>query len=377
MSDLNFKINKNKFYNALQFSSKAISPNSPIPALVGIKMEASSDGLVLTSSDADISLRIQLSNDKEDIGLSIIDEGSIVIDARFLLEIVRKIDSEYIHVEIIDGTLTRFTGGKAEYKINGYRPSDYPEIDFSKPENNFPLSFDILNQLINETVFAVSTKDTRPILTGVNMNHDGSKLTCTATDSYRLARKILSFTFSPFNVTVPAKSLNEAKSIFSNEIQLQIAVNDKKIQFISDTITLQSRLLEGAYPETERLIPNQFAYRLVINRNQFIRAIDRTGFIKTDNMPIIRLQMNQKEDVSVSSKSQEIGEFHEDLVVEEYEGVPLDISFAGNYVMDAARSLTAENILIQFTGEMKPFILTNQSDDDSILQLVLPVRTYN
>ena len=93
-------------------------------------------------------------------------------------------------------------------------------------------------------------------------------------------------------------------------------------------------------------------------------------------MAIIRCQISGNE-VILTNKSQEIGEAHEELIAENYTGEPLDISFSGTYVEDAAKALSSENILIKFTGEMKPFILVNEGDDDSLLQLVLPVRTYN
>ena len=169
MSELNFKINKAKFLNALQISAKAVSPNSPVPSLCGIRINADDSGLTLTSSDADISIEMTLSNtDDEKLGLSVITPGTVVIDARYLLEIVKKIDTDEINVEIIDGTLTRFSGGKAEFKINGYRAADYPTMDFSRPAVSFTLKYRELAALISETVFAASAKETRPVLTGVN-----------------------------------------------------------------------------------------------------------------------------------------------------------------------------------------------------------------
>ena len=100
-------------------------------------------------------------------------------------------------------------------------------------------------------------------------------------------------------------------------------------------------------------------------------------FIKTEKMTLNRLQINNKDDISLTNKSQEIGESIETMNAISYEGEPIDISFAGNYVMDAAKALDTANIKIQFTGSMKPFVLTNDSEDSSVLQLVLPVKTYN
>lgn len=375
---MHFKINKNEFYKSLQIVSRAISPNSPVPALCGIRIDVNNDHLVLTGSDADISIETTLSNENnEKLNLTVIEDGSIVIDARYLLDIVRKLDSEEVEVEIIDGTLTRFAGGKAEFKINGYRPSDYPPVDFSVPETKFSFKSSDFSKIIENTIFATSSKETRPVLTGVNFMSDGSKIVATATDSYRLAKKDFPIQCEEFNITVPSKSLNEMKSIFNEEEDLNIAISTKKIQVSNGNTLVQSRLLDGGYPETERLIPKEFEHTLVMNRNDLIRAIDRSSFIKTDNMTIIRLQINDKDDITLTNKAQEIGESHEELNALSYEGTPLDISFTGNYVMDAAKALNTDHIKISFTSEMKPFILQNDSEDDSILQLVLPVRTYN
>ena len=376
---MNFKINKTKLYNALMIVSRSVSSNSPVPALSGIKLEASSEGLKLTGSDADISIEMNLSNDiDEELGLSILEEGSIVIDVKYLLDIVKKMDSEEIQVEIIDGTLTRFSGNKVEFKINGYRANDYPTIDFSTPENHLNINAGLLNAIIDETSFASSSKETRPVLTGVNFQSNNNQLIITATDSYRLAKKVSELNSGEFNITVPTKSLNEVKSIF-NELDkdLDVYLNTKKIQFKSNNILLQSRLLDGAYPETERLIPKVFNHTLVINRQDLINAIDRTSFIKTDNMSIIRLQINSKDDITITNKSQEIGEFREEMNAISYEGEPLDISFSGHYVIEACRALKSENIMIQFTENMKPFILTKEKNPEDLIQLVLPVRTYN
>ena len=375
---MNFKVNKQIFYNALSVASRAISSNSPVPILVGIRIEAEKNQLRITSSDANLSIVQTLSNEQnEKLGLTIIEEGTIVIDSRYLIDIVKKIDSDEISIEIIDGTLTHFSGEKAEFRINGYRPSDYPTIDFSEPSTRFAMDYELLSSVISGTAFAASVKETRPVLTGVNMRCDGSRITCTATDSFRLARKIIDVTADPFSVTVPAKCLNEARAIFAGEGQIQISLSEKKIQFRSGNTVLQSTMLEGNYPETDRLIPTAFNDDLVINRRLLISAIDRSSFIKTDNMTVIRLEINAADDILVSCKSQEIGEYNESLTAVSYEGMPIDISFSGNYLSDALKALSTENVKIRFTENMKPFIIVNEGGDDSILQLVLPVRTYN
>ena len=375
---MNFKINKQLFYNALSIAARAISSNSPVPSLVGIKLEAEKNQLRITSSDANLSIVQVLSNEADEkLGLSVSEEGTIVVDYRYLIDIVKKIDSDEIFIEIIDGTLTHFAGDKAEFKINGYRPSDYPTIDFSEPSIRFVISSEALNDIISSTSFAASVKETRPVLTGVNMRGENGNLICTATDSYRLARKIVPLNCDPFSVTVPAKCLNEARTIFSGCEEIHISLSEKKIQFRSGSTVMQATMLEGNYPQTERLIPTEFNNTMIISRRSLISAIDRCSFIKTDNMPLIRMEINGSDDILVSCKSQEIGEYNESLTAISYEGFPMDISFSGNYLLDALKALSTENVRIRFTENMKPFVINNENGDDSILQLVLPVRTYN
>ncbi len=375
---MNFRINRNRFYSALSIAAKAISSNSPIPALSAFKLEVSKDALVITGSDANLSIQVTLTNaaDKE-LSLSVSEPGTIVIDCRYLLDIVKKIDSSEVHVEIIDGTLTHFTGQKAEYRINGFRPSEYPAIEFSEPAVKFNLEAELLQKIIVSTGFAVSSKDTRPVLTGINLRMAEGKLTCTGTDSYRLARIVIDTAGPDFMVTVPIKIINEARNIFADEKEVAIALSDKKIQFRTGSVIMQSTLLDGNYPDTERLIPSSFSSNMVISRYTLLSAIDRTSFIRTDNMSIIRMQINSADDITLSCKSQEIGDYNEDITAISYEGIPMDISFSGNYMLDALKALSTDNVIIRFTENMKPFIITNEGGDQRITQLVLPVRTYN
>ncbi len=373
---MKFSISKNELYAALQIVGHAISSTSPQPSLRGIKIDAENDQLILTGSNADVSIQKTLEKN-EDNQLNIMEEGSILIEFRYLNDIVRKIDSDFILVEIIDGSLTKFSGNSAVFKINGMVARDYPIIDFSKPATFIKMNTQQLAEIIEQTTFATSTKEQKPVLTGVNFKLSDNMLNCTATDSYRLAKKTIALDFEgEFNITIPSKSLNDVKSTMLSDTneEIEIAMNNKKAQFIIKNMIFQTRLLDGVYPETDRLIPKEFKYTLNMNKDDLIHAIDRTIFIKNDNMIINRLQCSSDE-VVLTNKSQEIGESIENLVAS-FNGDPLDISFSGTYVLEAIRNLKGNNLVISFTGEMKPFILKT-TDDDTVLQLVLPVRTYN
>lgn len=369
-----FKVSKKQFYNALSVVSRAISTYSPLPAFSGIKIDANETSLVLTGSDSDMSIQTTLTTDDEYV-LEINDRGSIVIEAKYILEIVRKIDSDEIEFEVIDASLTKISGHSAEFKINGMKATEYPSIDFSKPQEAFHIDADLLKKVITQTSFATSDKETRPVLTGVNFHAQGTSLDCVATDSYRLAKKTITIDKElNFNITIPAKSLSEVSKTIDKEGDIEVAVNDKKAQFMIDGTIIQTRLIDGVYPETSRLIPLSFDYELTIDSRDLLNAIDRASFIKNDGVSVIKLSLDENECV-LSSRALEVGSSMEVLSSASFKGSHLDISCNGRYVFDAIKALSGSLVKFSLCGEMKPFIIQS-IDDDSILQLVLPVRTY-
>lgn len=369
-----FKVSKKEFLSSLSTAARAISNYSPLPAFSGIKIVAEADQLVLTGSDSDISIQTTVMKSDE-CTLEINDMGSIVIEAKYILEIVRKIDADIIDFEKIDGSLTKISGSSAEFKINGMSAQEYPMIDFSKPAEVFSMKNEELKKVINQTSFAVSDKETRPVLTGVNFSCDGTTLQCVATDSYRLARKSIELKDQvKFNITVPGKSLSEVVKTLESEGEVEVAVNDKKAQFIIGPTIIQTRLIDGVYPETNRLIPLSFEYELTIDARDLLGAIDRASFIKSDGVSVIKFTLSEEECV-LSSKSLEVGSSTEVLSSASFVGSPLEISCNGKYVFDAIKALEGDLVKFSLCGEMKPFIIQSVGDD-RILQLVLPVRTY-
>ena len=373
---MKLSILQNELQSQLQLVSKAVSPISPQASLRCIKIEAKNDSIILTGSDADISIQKTIKKNDEN-QLNIIEEGTILVDVKYLLELVRRVDSKIIEIEILDGTLLYFHGGKAKFKINGLNPNNYPNIDFSLNDNSFSLKTSDLLDIINQTVFAVSKKDTRPILTGVNIKTQNNTLNCTATDSFRLSRKILPFDSNiEFNVTIPSKVLNELKSSLQNldkNSDILISINDKKAQFVFDDTVFQARLLDGEFPATDKLIPTegQFNYYLDINKRDLMSAVDRSIFIKNENIITNKLDCS-KDEIILSNRNQEVGEFEEELAGK-FEGEDLEIVFIAYYMLDALRALNGDEVRIKFTEKMRAFIVSDPSDD-SITELVLPTR---
>lgn len=368
---MKFKIKKNIINNSITIVQRSISSNSTLPSLSGILFQVKDNKLVLTGSNSEISIRTEVNNDED---LTINENGSIVIDAK-TLGVVRKIDSDFITFEIIDGNLIKISGESSEFKINAISANDYPNIDFDNSSKSISIDGEKLRNIIDGTTFAASDKENRPILTGVNMKSENGILECVCTDSFRIAKKINQFkNIYDFNITVPAKLLNDVARIIDSDGDVSFSVNDKRIQFEYEKTIVQIRLIDGSYPDTKKVIPIEYTSKLIIDSQDMLNAIDRASFIKNDGIAVVNLTLSTTE-VIVSSKSQKIGSSKENLMYDKYEGDPISISFLGKYVYDAIRHLNSQKVEIQFTTNMKPFIIKTV-DDESSIQLIVPVRTY-
>ncbi|WP_338752436.1 DNA polymerase III subunit beta [Bacillus sp. FJAT-52991] len=378
---MKFSIQKDRFAQSVQDVLKAISSRTTIPILTGIKIDAGTEGIKLTGSDSDISIESFIPKEEEEILLADIKQtGSVVLNARFFNEIVKKLPSDTIEIEVISSFQTVIRSGQAEFNLNGLDPEEYPHLPRIEEEEVFTLPTDLLKAMVRQTVFAVSTSETRPILTGVNWRVENGVLSCIATDSHRLALRqaaVETMSGAEYNVVIPGKSLSELSKILDDSQDVvEIVITENQVLFRAKHLLFFSRLLEGNYPDTSRLIPTDSKTKLELNAKEFLQAIDRASLLAREGRNnVVKLSMIGEEMIEISSNSPEIGKVTEQVKSHAVEGEELKISFSAKYMMDALKALEGTEINIQFAGAMRPFVIRPQHDD-STLQLILPVRTY-
>ncbi|KYD21175.1 DNA polymerase III beta subunit [Parageobacillus toebii] len=378
---MKIKIDREALVQSVQDVMKAVSPRTTIPILTGIKIAATPQGVTLTGSDSDISIESFIPTEEEDkVLVEVIETGSIVLQARFFSEIVKKLPQNTIEIEVQPNFLTVIRSGKAEFSLNGLDAEEYPRLPQIEEENVFKIPTDLLKTVIRQTVFAVSTSETRPILTGVNWRIENGELICTATDSHRLAlrkAKIETENQQSYNVVIPGKSLNELSKILDDSNDpVDIVITANQILFKTKHLLFFSRLLDGNYPETTRLIPTDSKTDIIVNAKEFLQAIDRASLLAREGRNnVVKLTTLNDGIIEISSISPEIGKVTEEIQSESIEGEELKISFSAKYMMDALKALDGTDIQISFTGAMRPFLL-RPLHSDSMLQLILPVRTY-
>ena len=378
---MRFIIQRDQLVQSVQDVMKAVTSRTTIPILTVIKIVASEEGVTLTGSDSDISIESFIP--KEEDGNEIVEikqPGAIVLQAKFFSEIVKKLPTDSMEISVENHLQTVIRSGKSEFNLNGLDAEEYPHLPQIEEEKMFKIPTDLLKAMVRQTVFAVSTSETRPILTGVNWKVENGTLTCIATDSHRLALRkaqIETTASESYNVVIPGKSLSELSKILDdNNDLIDIVITENQVLFKAEHLLFFSRLLEGNYPDTSRLIPSDSKTDVVVNTKEFLQAIDRASLLaKEGRNNVVKLSTIDGGVIEISSNTPEVGKVVEEVQSKSVEGEELKISFSAKFMMDALKALEGSEITISFTGAMRPFII-KPLNDESILQLILPVRTY-
>ena len=371
---MRFTIKREEFLKGLNVASRAIASKSAVPVLINFKIELDEKGLSITGSNNDLSIKTLIPHK---IGETEIirnyKEGATLINAKIILEIARKMESEEITLEVIDSTIATIADNKSEYKLNCIKPENYPNIDLDPDGSELVLTTADFTLLVDQTAFAASTK--RPILMAINLEASEGLLTATATDSARMARKIMSVPNDvEFNANVPARTMMDIARLVETAPSVNISISDKKALFMFDRTIVATRLIAGEYPNTRNIVPRITNYALEVNAQDLIKAIDRANILSIDRENVVDLSMDE-ENVEISAKSSQVGSATERIEMFRYEGGELKVSFNSEFVISAIRALGSEDVSFLFVGEMKPFVIKNPNDD-SVVQVVTPVRTH-
>lgn len=369
-------IKQNKLMEHLNYVIRGISSKNLIPILNCIKFELTNDGLYLMSTDNEVAIKTFI--DKKDIE-NIDVTGELVVSGRYIYEIIRKLPNELINIEeVVDSKLYIYTTNSS-FHLNCNNVSEFPNLELEDSKTPIFIPQKLFKNIITQTAFATSTQESRPILTGINFHIDGDKLECTATDSYRLAKKtveIKSLMETATDIVIPTKNLNELIRLFGDdEDNLEMHVFSNKVIFKFNSIIMMSRLINGTYPNTSKLIPTEFELTMKVNYKDFFNSIDRASLLTNEaDKNTIKLESNGDE-IIVSSNIPEIGNVEEKLFVKKNNESEIKIAFSSKYMMDALKSLESDEVELLFNGEIKPIILKNP-ESDNLIQLILPIRTY-
>lgn len=368
-------INKNVLLENLTNVVKAISPKNIIPILNGIMFELKEEGLYMLASDSDLTIKSFIPKEK----ISKIEEtGTIIIQSKYIIDIIRKMPSDEINIEVIDGLKIRIYTETSQYNLNCLQASDYPRIVLEDAKTPISINSELIKKMIKQTIFAVSLLESRPLLTGLNIKINGNVMECVATDSYRLAKKtIMLDEVYPENIdiVIPGKNVQELDKILNDDGDVEIHLFTNKVLFKYKNILFQTNLLNGTYPNVNNLIPNEFEIIINTDLNSYYSSIDRAALLTQNKEKNIVRMETKGEILNVSSYSSEIGKVEDQVNISKNTDKDIAISFSAKYMMDALRTFSEDELLILLNNDSSPIILKSLKDE-TLIQLILPIKTY-
>ena len=372
---MKFSIEKNILLENLNNVVRGISTKNVIPVLNGIKFELKDDGLTLMASDSELTIESFI---ESKLIKNIESTGTIIISSKYILDIIRKMPSDIINFEMQDSLKIKIYSDFNQYNLNCLDPNDYPNIKLITHKDPVTIKADILKEVINQTSFAISSQELRPILTGLNLKLNGDLMEVIATDSYRLAKKNIKLeqpSLVDVNIVIPGKNVVELEHILVDDDEVSMNVFNNRVLFEYKNLKFQTNILSGNYPNTSNLIPTEFEIIVQAKKAEFMGAVDRAALLtQGKDKNIIKMKIENKEMV-INSFASEIGKTEEKVQIDTDEKSNIDISFSAKYMMDALKTIKDEEILILLNNDVKPIVIKSLTDE-SLIQLILPIKTF-
>ena len=362
------KANLQKAINVLQ----KVSQNKTSSNLPGAIYITTKNGQVeLQGNDFELGIRLTIDGD-------IKEPGTLVVGSRYFQELIRKLPGDTIELyKPEDGNSLTITSGSSEFNLVTLNPDDFSLVEQIHDQDHVNIDSFAMKELIDLTNYAAATDEDRPVFTGALLEIKENEVTMVATDTHRMAVKKITIdepATTPMRAIIPTKTLAEVSRLLptDNPAMINIIWNRTQIVFNFESIYIISRLIEGTYPEYEKVIPSQFDSSAVIDRREFAGAVDRVSLLAKDiSYNVIRYDWAES-NVTLSTQNTEIGMAKEDVAVE-FKGTPFTISFNGRYISDILRHSTGDNIHL-FLKQNGPVVI-RQDNNPNYTYVVTPVRT--
>lgn len=373
------KLSTKTFVKELDKVNLAIDAMVPLPALKSIKMTVDEDSITLLSSNTDITIQSVYENDD----LEVIETGEVLVPALIFSNIIKKLNGENITVTM-EGTVLTVKGKKSKYQVDTIRVDDYPNIDISNDGTAFDIDSKLLSSILGETSYAVSKSEIKPILTGVNLVYSkaNKRLITAATDGYRLAKIKTDITSDgdDFNIIIPEKAVKKVLKIIKNlddDKNFKMTVSLKKVSIQTGNILIIFRLVDGSYPDTNRLVPNSFNTMVEVDKGSLIESIKRVSLIANDqNENYVKITLKNNT-LILETRTLEVGnaqDFISDVKVSGKEK-EFEETFSVRFILDALANINSDGMVRLYrVGALKPYVFN--APEKKGIHLILPVRAH-
>ena len=364
---MKFSCEKALLSAAVSTASRAVAPKSSIPALEGILIEAG-DTLRLTGYNLETGIQAT-------VPAEIREKGSLVLSARLFSEIVRKMPDDMVTF-VSNGYNVNIKCGLSEFNILATDPEEFPELPEVDQQNALTLPQPVLRSMISQTLFAVSTNESRPVHTGSLFDVDGDSLSVVSVDGYRLALRKETVAekhgMDKFSFVVPGSALSEVEKICSGEGDVTVTQGARHILFKAGDILLVCRRLEGEFLPYKNAIPRNNTIGITVDSRTLMASLDRVSLIISEKLKSPLRCVFGDEELSITTKTA-IGDAADQCPIEG-SGGGLEIGFNNKYLMDAVKNAPAEKLRMEFTTGVAPCVILPAEGEEKFVYMVLPVR---
>ncbi len=365
-------IERSAFLRALNHVQSVVERRNTIPILSNVLLQATGGDLKLTATDLDIEI-------VESVAAMVATPGAATVPAHMLYDIVRKLpDGAQLELDQ-GGDVNRINvfAGRSRFSLQSLPPEDFPDLATGEFPNTFGISAGDLKGLIEKTRFAISTEETRYYLNGIYFHEvtAGNLLRAVATDGHRLAQAQIPRPDGAKGmpgVIVPRKTVLEVVKLLEGvDAEIEVALSASKIRFTAGNLTLTSKLIDGTFPDYERVIPRHNDKVLEIDARSFASAVDRVSTISMEKGRAVKLHMSAGK-LMLSVNNPDSGSAEEELLCS-YDADAIEIGFNARYLLDVAGQVKSEAIVFNLADAGSPTIVRDPADEQA-LYVLMPMR---
>lgn len=355
---------------ALNIVNKAISPNNTLPVLNNILIKAEGKKLHFSSTNLEIAISCSVDADVRS-------EGAITVPAKLITNYVSLLTDEKVELSVVEGVSLAVNSSSSSTKIKCISADEFPLIPKVEKGQEFSMKVEDFSGAISEVVFAASFNTTRPVLSGVFLNSKDDSLKVAATDSYRLAEKTLKVPSMPkedVSCIVPAKTMMELGKILakSDDKEVKVNISKNQILFVVDGIELISRLIEGKFPDYNKIIPKSRKTNVEVSVEDFSLVLKRVSLFARENNNSVKLSATNDGKMTISSEETKVGEEKAEILAK-VEGENNKISLNSQYLLDVLTYISEDKIIFSMNDKASPASI-RPIDGEDYVYIIMPLK---
>ncbi len=368
---MKFTITRDNLQQGLAAVAASVPTRTTLPVLSNILLEADEDGVRMSGTDLDIAVSVQVPADVEE-------GGSLTVPAKKFQELARELPEQPARITT-KGDRLELTCGRASFKLNGLPRDEFPTFPSVNFAESWRIRGELLQMLIRQTSFAVSTEESRPILNGVLWQLGDADMRMVATNGHRLARirvPVETPGAPRVDLIVPPKALSQVERLYGPEDEIEVARSENHLGFRCGGTQIYTRLIEGPYPNYEQVIPRDNDKFAVVDKAAFVAALRRMAVVASEQTHRVRLSFMGPM-LRLSVETPDLGEAQEEMEAA-YEGEAIDIGFNASYLLEVLRYMQTDEVRLTFRAPERAatFEPVGAGSDEvpDYLCLVMPLR---